>query len=201
MFVNMARANSRVEQGEETVARLIEVAFSLFSEHGYHAVAAETVVERAGVTRGALYHHFDGKQGLFEAVFIECEKRIAARIEQAARRKREPVAQLIAGSLAFLEACADAGLRRVVIEDGPAVLGWPAWRRIDAEHGFALLRGAILRLEADRRLRGYSSEALAYLLSGAMNELAMWVAESPRPPAALAAAKKTLNALLRRAID
>lgn len=200
MLVNMARATSLVEQGEETVSRLIEVAFSLFSERGYHTVAAEVIVEQAGVTRGALYHHFDGKRGLFEAVFIECEQQIAARIQQAARRKSDVQDQLIAGSLAFLDSCADARLRRIVIEDGPAVLGWSAWRRIDSEHGFALLRNAIQALEADSRLSGYSTDALAYLLSGAMNELAMWVAGSQTPRKTLQAAKTTLKTLLQRTV-
>ena len=196
----MARANSLVERGEETVARLIETAHSQFKEWGYNAVAAEAIVEQAGVTRGALYHHFNGKQGLFEAVFVECECRIAEKITEAAKRYADPHKQLLAGSLAFLDACADPGLRRIVIEDAPAVLGWSAWRRIDAEHGFALLRNAIQRLEADGRLGGYSVDALAYLLSGAMNELAMWVAESQSPRAALRAAKKTLEVLLRRIV-
>lgn len=196
----MARAHTLVERGEETVGRLIEIAYSQFKERGYHGVAAEAIVEQAGVTRGALYHHFDGKQGLFEAVFIECERRIAEQIADAARRHNAPHEQLVAGSLAFLDACADPGLRRIVIEDAPAVLGWSVWRRIDADHGFALLKHVLQRLEADGSLSGYSSDALAYLLSGAMNELAMWVAQSETPRATLRAAKKTLKALLQRMV-
>lgn len=200
MLVNMARAKSRVAQGEQTVRRLVDVALALFGAQGYHSVAADTIVDQAGVTRGALYHHFDGKRGLFEAVFIDCERQIAHRIRNAASRHDDARDQLVAGSLAFLEACADEGLRRIVIEDAPTVLGWSTWRRIDAVHGLALLRGAIDQLAAEGRLSGYSPEALTYLFSGAMNELAMWVAESKAPRAALEAAGATLQSLLERAV-
>lgn len=197
MFVNMARAYSKVEQGAETARHLIHVGHRLFSEFGYHGVAAETIVAAAGLSRGALYHHFDGKQGLFEAVFIDCERQIVERVVKAASGKEASRDQLVAGSLAFLSACADPDLRRVVIEDAPAVLGWPKWRQIDADHGLSLLRNAIEGLEAEGQLAGYSVEALVYLLSGAMNELAMWVAKSDKPRAALKSAELTLTALLQ----
>ena len=198
MLVNMARAISRVEQGEETAKRLVEVALSLFGQRGYADVSAEEIVQRAGLTRGALYHHFDGKRGLFEAVLVDCERRIVRQIQGAAGQREAPKDQLLAGSLAFLDACADPELQRIVIQEAPAVLGWSEWRRIDEAHGFALLQGAIERLEVEGVLNEYSSDALAYLLSGAMNELAMWIAQSSKPRTSLTKAKKTLTALLNR---
>ena len=197
MFVKMARAHSKVEQGEETAKILISIGYRLFSERGYHAVAAATIVSMAGLTRGALYHHFDGKRGLFEAVFRDCERKIATRIENAADLEQTAHRRLVAGSLAFLEACADPALKRIVVEDAPTVLGWSKWRQIDADHGLALLRRGIEALKRDGSLNGYDSEALVYLLSGAMNELAMWVAESEHADSNLRAAKQTLTALIR----
>ena len=105
--------------------------------------------------------------------------------------------QLIAGSLAFLDACADPDLRRIVIEEAPGVLGWSLWREIDGEHGLALLRQSIEELRRAGKLKGYSVDALAYLLSGAMNELAMWVSESDHSPARLKAAKRNIKALIQ----
>ena len=197
MFVNMARAQSKVEQGEVTTRNLILVAGQLFSERGYHGVAAEAIVEAAGVSRGALYHHFGGKRGLFEAVFVDCERRIAARIRTAASKEPTPRGQLLAGSLAFLDACADPDLRRIVIEDAPVVLGWPRWRQIDSGHGLALLRNAIERLQEEGEITGHAAEAIVYALSGAMNELAMWVAASGRTRAALKEAKQILIELVQ----
>ena len=196
MFVNMARAHSKVEQGQETVERLIRIGLELFSEHGFNAVSAERIVAEAGLTRGALYHHFGGKLGLFEAVFIECEKDIASRIEVAASKHETPAEQLIAGSLAFLDACADPALRQIVVVDAPSVLGWSKWREIDAAHGLALLTQSVQQLSDQGKLDAYRVDTLAYLLSGAMNELAMWVAESPKPEKDLNAAKRNLRAVM-----
>ncbi len=200
MFVNMARAQKLVERGEATMTLLAATALALFSERGYRDVAAEDIVAKAGVTRGALYHHFDGKRGLFEAVFVDCERQIAERISRAAGRHENATDQLVAGSLAFLDACADVSLRRIVIDDAPSVLGWSIWRRIDGEHGFALLINCIDQLARERKLSGYTPEALAYLLSGAMNELALWVADSMTPRATLKVAKSNLETLLRRIV-
>ena len=196
MFVNMARAHSKIEQGQETIERLIRIGLELFSEHGFNAVAAERIVAEAGLTRGALYHHFGGKLGLFEAVFIECEKDIASRIEVAASKHDTPAEQLIAGSLAFLDACADPALRRIVVVDAPSVLGWSKWREIDAAHGLALLTQSVQQLSDQGKLGAYRVDTLAYLLSGAMNELAMWVAESANPETDLSAAKRNLRAVI-----
>lgn len=192
----MARAHSKVRKGEETAGTLVDIGMRLFSTHGFHGVSAEQIVESAGLSRGALYHHFGGKLGLFEAVFVECEREIASRIEAAARRKQVSVDQLVAGSIAFLDACADSALRRIVIDDAPGVLGWSKWREIDAAHGLALLRGAVERLRHEGKIEPYSVDALTYLLSGAMNELAMWVAESTAPQTDLRAAKRSIEATI-----
>lgn len=197
----MARAHQKVEQGRETLDRLVEIGRTLFSRDGFNGVSAERLVKQAGLTRGALYHHFGGKPGLFEAVFVACEKEIAQRIIAASQTRHDPVEQLTAGSLAFLEACADPVLRRIVVDEAPAVLGWTRWREIDAAHGMALLRGAIQRIDDDGRLPGYSVEALTYLLSGGMNELAMWVADSSNPDSDLQTAKETLAELIHRIFE
>ncbi len=201
MLVNMARAHSKVQQGQETAEVLVRIGHELFSELGFNGVSAEKLVETAGLTRGALYHHFDGKLGLFEAVFIACEQEIATRIEAAAATKDTPAEQLIAASLAFLDACADPVLRRIVVDEAPSVLGWSKWREIDTAHGLALLRGAIQQLHDDGKLQGYSVDALAYLLSGAMNELAMWMTESGDAEERLGEAKRNLEALLRSIME
>ncbi len=197
MLVNMARAHSKVEKGEKTAKVLVRVSRPMFSKHGFSSVSAESIVEAAGLTRGALYHHFNGKLGLFEAVFIDCEREIATRIEMAAQLHRSSIGQLIAGSHAFLDACIDPKLRRIVIEDAPSVLGWPRWREIDAIHGLALLRNSVERIHQEQKLHLYDVEALVYLLSGAMNELAMWVTKSANSRKQLTSAKKNLELVIR----
>jgi AcrR family transcriptional regulator len=198
MFRAMERTNEPLTKGEKTQRRLVEAGFELFGQDGYNGVAAEAIVERAGVTRGALYHHFTGKQQLFEAVLVHCQMLISDQIMSAATAHVDPIDRLIHGSVGSLDALADDGLRRILIEDGPSVLGWSRWRAIDAEHGCALLRDSIQSLTDAGLIVGYSSDTLACVISGAINDLAAWISASDDPDAAYVSARKTLGTILRK---
>ncbi len=124
----------QVENSAATRAALIKIARKLFADRGYADTATEEVVRRARVTRGALYHHFKDKQDLFKAVLLEEEKRLAAATTAVAARQSDPWRALAAGCDAFLSECLNPAVQRIVLIDAPAVLGWEAYRQIDADH-------------------------------------------------------------------
>src|SRR5690606_8160720 len=116
---------------------------ALFAERGYAGTATEEIVADAGITRGALYYHFADKADLFRAVFEELAAEVVARIDAAAAAARGGGASLRAGCHAWLDACLDPAVQRIVLLDGPSVLGWEEWRRIDARYGSRSLRRLI----------------------------------------------------------
>jgi AcrR family transcriptional regulator len=125
---------------------LLDSARRLFTERGFGDVTAEELVQHAGLTRGALYHHFGGKgvlggkQGLFAALYEEVQREVAAEILAAAAAQPDTWTALRAGCYTFLAACVDPTVRRVEQHDAPAVLGWEHWREVDARHGLGLLK-------------------------------------------------------------
>src|SRR2546423_14950594 len=120
--------NRRVEQGMATGAHLVGTARELFAARGYADVATEEIVRAAGVTRGALYHHFRGKEDLFRAVFEEVERDLTERIAQVAFAEQDPWKLIRAGAAAFLDACLEPEAQRIALMDAPSVLGWEEWR-------------------------------------------------------------------------
>src|SRR3954468_12250432 len=119
-----AERPSRAERSEATRARLVDAALPLFAERGYGSVAMEQVVAAAGVTRGALYHHFRDKRDLFRAVYEASETEMMRRTVAALANVEDPWEELVAGIHAWLDACADPALRRISLVDAPAVVRW-----------------------------------------------------------------------------
>ena len=136
---------SRREQYvESTRTALLDTGRRHFTERGFADVSAEELVRAAGLTRGALYHHFNGKQGLFEAVFEEYEDEAAQRIAAAvAGAGGDPWHRGIAGIRAFLDICAEPGYRQIVLLQGPIALGWQRWRELDQRYLGALLEDGL----------------------------------------------------------
>ncbi|WP_116247090.1 TetR/AcrR family transcriptional regulator [Nocardiopsis sp. FIRDI 009] len=168
----------RARQRERTRRALVGHARRLFAEHGYAEVGLAQVVAAASVTKGALYHQFDGKADLFRAVLEEVQAEVAATVAEAAEIHDDPWLRLTAGCRAFLTASTDARVQRIMLVDGPAVLGWDAWRAMD-EAGSARHLAEALTASADAGLlRPQPITPLARLLSGAMNEAALWLAAS-----------------------
>lgn len=192
----MAKINAKVAHGQETVKTMVQVARTLFSERGYAGTPTEEIVKQAGVTRGALYHHFKGKQAIFMAVFEDVQQEISNRIVAAAEATETPWEQLTAGCRAFLEAFTDPKLQQIVIIDAPAVLGWEQWRQVDAEHGMNDLKYALRELSEAGLIKTLPLDALAHLLGGAMNEAVVWIAQTEDKAQALEEAMSTLEVLL-----
>jgi AcrR family transcriptional regulator len=187
---------TKAAQTEATTRKLIDIAREQFATQGYANTATEEIVRLAGVTRGALYHHFGSKEGLFRAVVESVQADIGARVDAAAGASGDAWGELIDGCRAFLMAALDPHARQIVLIDAPAVLGWEAWRAMDEANSMALLRASLAELVAAGILAPLPLDALTRLLSGAMNEAALWIANAPDPDAALDAAMSALEALL-----
>ncbi len=187
---------TKAQQREATTAHLIEVARAIFTRDGYANAATEEIVQIAGVTRGALYHHFGSKKGLFQAVFEALQRQMSQRIEAAASEHDDVWDQLRAGCRVFLEAGTDPEVQRILLVDAPAVLGWSVWREFDSQNSVKSLHSALAELVAQGRIAPMPLDALTHLLSGAMNEAALWIAQSADAPRALAEAIQALELLL-----
>lgn len=187
---------SKKLQRESTIARLLAIARARFSELGYAQVSGEDLVREAGLTRGALYHHFGNKEGLFRAVLEEVQQDVAAQVLAAANAEHSAEEQLFAGCRAYLRAAQKPDVQRILLVEAPAVVGWAVWRESDSRHSMRLLREGLEALAAHGMLGSGNVEALTHMLSGAMNELALWVAQSGKPSLSLKRAEQTLMAML-----
>jgi AcrR family transcriptional regulator len=175
---------TKAEQSEATRAALVGAAEELFAERGYAETATEAVVKTAGVTRGALYHHFTDKADLFRAVYERLEQRMIARVEGAVAGLTDPIEVLKRGADAFLDACMEPAVQRIVLLEGPTVLGWETWRQIDMAYGLGMMTAVLDLAMQTGAIRAAPVEALAHILLGGLNEGAMLMAASPDPKAA-----------------
>lgn len=183
---------TQAERLTATRATLLREARTVFAASGYEAAATEEIVKRAKVTRGALYHHFKDKRALFEAVVEEVASGIAGTIDDMTVPVTDPLSGLIEGTQAFLDACLDPAVRRIYLIDAPAVLGWHRWREIDAPHGVRSLREGVAAVLAERPDPDLAVEPVTFLLAGAFNEAALWIAEAKDEKAA----RKEMNRVL-----
>jgi AcrR family transcriptional regulator len=192
----------RAAHVEDTRAALLGAARTLFTEKGYAATGTEEIVQRAGLTRGALYHHFRNKEDLFRAVLELVEEEL---ITDLVARGGAPAPDFWAGfrqgCQRFLDACNDPSVRQIMLVDGPAVLGWAQCREIGLPYGFGALHRSLdeaLRLGA---LDPQPVEPLAHLLIAAISEAALYIAAADQPDAArdeMGAALDRLLESLRR---
>jgi AcrR family transcriptional regulator len=190
------KPTTKAKQRAATMRNLIDVAREAFANEGYASASMEAIVGGAGVTRGALYHHFGSKEGLFRAVLEDVQAEVASRIMRAAEAQSDPWSQLVAGCHAFLQSSLDPGIQRMMLLDAPAVLGWETWREIDAENSGRLLEEILIILVEQGIIKPLPIAALTRLLSGAMNEAALWIAQSPEPHQSLNESVTTLEMLL-----
>jgi AcrR family transcriptional regulator len=189
---------TQAERSEATREALIEAARALFAEHGYAGVGTEEIVRAAGVTRGALYHHFEGKRELFEAVYERIESELAERIATGALSSGgdSPLAAMRAGAEMFLQACTEPEAQRIVLLDGPSVLGWDRWREIAAEHGLGLIEATLQAAVDAGAIADQPVRPLAHVLMGALDEAAMVVARAEDPERMRIEVGRTLDTLI-----
>lgn len=168
----------KAEQSEATRGALVAAARRLFAEHGYGGVGTEEIVRAAGVTRGALYHHFDGKKELFRAVYEDVERELVEQIAGVAVTATDPLDALRAGARAWLDACEEPAVQQIALLDAPSVLGWEEWREIGMRYGFGLVQGTLQAAMDAGLLEPAPVRPLAHLVIGAIDEAAMVVARA-----------------------
>lgn len=187
---------TQVERTAETRAALVAAGRRLFGRDGFNEVATESIVAEAGVTRGALYHHFGNKAGLFAAVLDQVEEEIGGRVAAAVGQMdpADTVGVLLIGAAAWLDASSEPDLQRIVLLDGPAVLGWQGWREICLRHTVGLV-AALIQDGIDRgSIPPQPVQATTHVLVGAVDEAALYVAQSSDPQSARA----DVDAVIRR---
>lgn len=187
---------TQAERRASTRAALLVAGRRLFAERGYDDVAAEEIVTAAGVSRGALYHHFDGKAGLFEAVFVEIEAELVANFPLEELVGGDPFAALRSGVSRFLDLSLQNEVQRIALIDAPAVLGWTRWHQIEADHGLGLIRAGLDAAVAAKQIKDLPTEDLANALLGSLTESALAVARAENREAAHRRAEQVLVALL-----
>jgi AcrR family transcriptional regulator len=178
-----SRRRTQAQRTEATRGALIAAARRLFTERGYEEVGTEEIVRAAGVTRGALYHHFGGKRELLEAAYEQLEAESTERVARVVlgSELESPLAAMRAGIEAFLDECAEPELRRIALHEAPAVLGWERWREIGAANGLGLIEASLSAAVEAGEIRPVPVGPTAHLLLGALDEAAMLVARSADP--------------------
>ena len=193
---NPAMRRTQGERTAQTRAALIAVARRLFGAEGFADVGAERITREAGMTRGALYHQFANKAELFAAVLEQVEAEIAERVAGAVAGfdPADTTGMLLAGADAWLDASSEPDLQRIVLLDGPSVLGWDRWREICLRHTVGLI-AALLQDGIDRgSLPPQPVLALTHVLVGAVDEAALYIAQAQDG----AAARADMDLVIRR---
>jgi AcrR family transcriptional regulator len=186
---------SQRERSERTIAAIMAVGRTLMAEQGYNAVTVDAVVAQAGIAKGAFYHHFPSKKVLFDAIVDELQGEIADELRE--RQRPGPLtASVLAEVLSdYLRRAADPRRRRIVLLEGPEVLGWERWREIDDRHFSGMTRAAVAMIlpssATDVRVA-----ATTQLVLGAVMEAALVTGRADDPEAAVAQFGEVLRDLL-----
>jgi AcrR family transcriptional regulator len=191
--------STREERAEATRAQLLASATELFAAVGYAGVGTEDVVRAAGLTRGALYHHFADKRELFDAVYEDVERRMVTRIAgalAAAAPDVEPLVTFARAVSMFLDACLEPELLRIGLQDAPTVLGWARWREIGARYSLGLITGTLDAAMRAGVLRPAPVEPLAHLLLAALSEAALLISYAADPAATRAEVEPAVLGLI-----
>jgi AcrR family transcriptional regulator len=198
MTEQQAASGKRAAQGRATRGQLIEVATQLFTEHGYEGTSIEAVLSAAGVSRGALYHHFAGKEALFEAVLTAVSERITVELSAVIGDCTDPVDALRTAALAWISLAADPVIQRIVLVDAPSVLGWDRWRTMDDGRTLGTLRAMLQAVSDSGRLPAELVSPFSHMLLAALDELVLVVARSSDSTAAVAEGRMAVEAFLER---
>jgi AcrR family transcriptional regulator len=193
----------RVDRGQATRQRLITIATELFAERGYEATSIEAVLERAGVSRGSLYHHFPGKDRLFEAAVEAVHARVGEATLAAAAASGETEAHglLKAAELAWIRLAGEPVVRRILLIDAPTVLGWRRWREIEEQAGLGMLKQVLRQAAEAGRVPAELVEPFAHILLATGNEMALVIALADDVPAAQATAEAAVDEFLTRLLQ
>ena len=162
-----------------THAHILDAATVLFAARGFAAVTTPEVAAAAGVAQGSVFHHFPTKRDLFVAVHNRFQLRLIEGIDAAAASARDPWSRFDAIWRAYLDATEDPAMRRILLLDGPRVIGLDELRRQDRDTAFAFLMREVAALQEARLIRPDSVRALTVLLFGALDQAAFEIADFP----------------------
>lgn len=184
----MPGASRRAQYSASTKRALVDEATRLFTSQGYAATSLDAIVTSARVTKGALYHHFSGKQAVFEAVFEKIETDAVARVRKALRGSRDPWDKALIGLRAFLDIVQDAGYQRVVIQEGPAVLGYERFREQEERSSFGLVQEMVKAVLEDSSydISADMLETFSRIFFGALSAAGESVSTAANPKVAVA---------------
>jgi AcrR family transcriptional regulator len=191
----------RSETGIATGERIIATARQLFAASGFEGTSTEAVLEKSGVSRGALYHHFGSKEDLFAAVLEAVEVDVANATARASANAKDPVEAQRAGFEVFLDLARDPEVRQIVLIDAHSVVGWQKWREIDERHGFGRLKAALKTLAAAGRIREDMVDIFAHMLLATLIAVAFLIARAPDPAVEAGTGRRAMNELLDRLLS
>ncbi|WP_037570104.1 TetR/AcrR family transcriptional regulator [Phaeacidiphilus oryzae] len=196
-----ATRRRRDDHVADTRSALVQAARELFADRGYSATGTEDIVAAARVTRGALYHHFKDKADLFRAVMTEsaqemAERLVAQEIRRAEQHPGDSWQLLRDGFQSFLDACTDHDFQRIVLVEGPAVLGHDAWDKLVEEHGYVLLAEALTESIQEGRIEPLPVAPLTRMLASLISEASLYIARAEDTGKARADAGAVLDRLL-----
>jgi AcrR family transcriptional regulator len=191
---------TQADRAGATRAELIAAARRLFADRGYAGVGTEEIVRAAGLTRGALYHHFESKRELLAAVYEQVESEITERIATQAfasgAAPADAIEALRLGAELFLDACLEPEVQRIVLLDAPAVLGWERWHEVASRYGLGLIEATLQAAIDAGLITAQPARPLAHVLMGALDEAAMYVARADDRATARAEMGTALSHLL-----
>lgn len=161
-----------------TTTKLLEIARKHFSQYGYDNSSLEAIAKEANQTRGAVYHHYKNKKGLFLAVLGQVQREVGAHVENEAMKSEDVWEQLVLGCMGFIEAATLESNKRILLIDSLNVVEWDEWRKMDHENSVSLLKEQLQLIEEVGELVALDVTVMAHLISGALNELSLHLAES-----------------------
>lgn len=192
----MATANRNLTKGGVTRERLVEVATELFGENGYEATSVESVLQRAGVSRGSLYHHFSSKGALFAAVVESVESRVGADVAASASGATGALETLRNGGKEWIKLAGDPVVQRILLIDAPSVLGWEQWREVEERHALGLVKAVLESAASEGLVKPEMVDMMAHVLLAAVNEIALLVARSGDTQTAMRKGTDALDEIL-----
>lgn len=188
----------RLEYSESTRHALVDSAVELFTKRGYASASLDEVAKRARVTKGALYHHFSGKQALFEAAFDAVESAVMTELAEIVAGPGDPWDRAMEGVRQYIRICLEPSYQRIVVHEAPVVMGWERWREAEDHFSFGLVRASIQALVDSGEIEPIPVEVASRLLFGALTAGATVIARSDDPKKAGAEVETTIVRMLER---
>ncbi|EHY90758.1 TetR/AcrR family transcriptional regulator [Saccharomonospora azurea] len=188
----------RDDYAESTRKALVDSAVALFTERGYAGTSLDEIARRARVTKGALYHHFEGKQAIFEAAFDAVETDVKGRLETILRGDQPPWDRALDGLREFISSCLDPAYQRIALHEAPVVMGWARWREAEDRYSFGLIKAALGDLIDAGDVVSVPVDITSRLLFGALSSAATEIAGSSEPKRVGAEVEQVVIALLEQ---